>query len=220
MDNNPLVIDYYSDVLCIWAWISQRRLGELKDEWGSHVELRFHQINIFGDVEHRMATQWSQKGGYEGFARHVLESAAPYDNAPVNDNVWQDIRPRTSLNAHLVIKAVQIMEGQERSSDLSFLFQKCFFVDNIDIGLMPVLLDIARDQGFDIKNIQALIESGEAGAVLMNDYQKSKDLQIKGSPTYIMNNGRQVLFGNVGYRILRANIKEILSNPEHEASWC
>jgi predicted DsbA family dithiol-disulfide isomerase len=26
----PLVIDYYSDILCVWAWIAQRRIEELK----------------------------------------------------------------------------------------------------------------------------------------------------------------------------------------------
>lgn len=26
----PLVIDYYSDILCVWAWRVQRRIDELK----------------------------------------------------------------------------------------------------------------------------------------------------------------------------------------------
>ena len=41
------------------------------------------------------------------------------------------------------------------------------------------------------------------------------------SPTFIMNEGRQKLFGNVGYRGLEANVGELLrSAPEDEASWC
>jgi hypothetical protein len=37
----------------------------------------------------------------------------------------------------------------------------------------------------------------------------------------ILNQGRQKLFGNVGYRIIEANIQELLreANPD-QASWC
>lgn len=32
--------------------------------------------------------------------------------------------------------------------------------------------------------------------------------------------GRQVLYGNVGYRILNAHIEELAKTPTLEASWC
>ncbi|KZY34750.1 hypothetical protein A3729_18050 [Oleiphilus sp. HI0043] len=72
----------------------------------------------------------------------------------------------------------------------------------------------------DSDALKTLIDEGDAAALLMSDYQKAAELNIKGSPSWIMNNGRQELFGNVGYRILRANIKEVLSKPGYEASWC
>jgi predicted DsbA family dithiol-disulfide isomerase len=216
----PLVIDYFSDVLCIWAWIAQRRIEEMNDEWGGQVELRRHYINLFGDTETRMSKQWGDRGGYEGFGRHVQDAAAPYENAPVNPDVWKSVRPKTSLNAHLVLKACEIAYSAERSADLMLLIQKSFFVDNFDIGLMDNVLLLAEQSDLDRDALKALIDEGAAGASLMSDYQQAAELNIKGSPSWVMNNGRQELFGNVGYRILRANIKEVLSKPGHEASWC
>ncbi len=36
-----------------------------------------------------------------------------------------------------------------------------------------------------------------------------------------MNHGRQKLFGNVGYRLLEANVEELLRGASpSEASWC
>jgi len=33
--------------------------------------------------------------------------------------------------------------------------------------------------------------------------------------------GHQLLYGNVGYRLIEANVRELLHNPEAgEASWC
>ncbi len=57
-------------------------------------------------------------------------------------------------------------------------------------------------------------------AALLADYRKAGERGIKGSPSWVMNEGRQVLYGNVGYRILNANIEELLRHPDQEASWC
>ncbi len=45
---------------------------------------------------------------------------------------------------------------------------------------------------------------------------------VQGSPTYVFNEGRQMLYGNVGYRIIEANVRELLSAPAAagEPSWC
>lgn len=219
-NNEPLVIDYFSDVLCIWAWIAQRRIEEMKEEWGEQVLLRRHYINLFGDTKTRMAKQWGARGGYEGFGRHVQDAAAPYDNAPVNPEIWKTVRPKSSLNAHLVLKACELAYSPQRSADLMLLVQKSFFVDNLDVGLLDNVLLLAKQSGMDSDALKTLIDEGDAAALLMSDYQKAAELNIKGSPSWIMNNGRQELFGNVGYRILRANIKEVLSKPGYEASWC
>ena len=55
---------------------------------------------------------------------------------------------------------------------------------------------------------------------LSDDQRRAAELGVRGSPTWVLNSGRQILYGNVGYRILNANIEELLKNPAVEASWC
>lgn len=43
------VIDYYTDMLCVWAWIAQPRLEELQRQWGKQIEVRHRYVDIFGD---------------------------------------------------------------------------------------------------------------------------------------------------------------------------
>ena len=43
---------------------------------------------------------------------------------------------------------------------------------------------------------------------------------VVGSPAFMLGEGRQKLYGNVGYRILEANIQEVLADPSERASWC
>ena len=33
----PLEIDYYTDILYVWAWIAQRRIEELHQQWGERM---------------------------------------------------------------------------------------------------------------------------------------------------------------------------------------
>ena len=40
------------------------------------------------------------------------------------------------------------------------------------------------------------------------------------SPTMTFNEGRQTLAGNVGYRVVEANVRELIRNPHDQASWC
>ena len=216
----PLIVDYYSDVLCVWAWIAQRRNEELQEQWGDQVELRHHYLNVFGDTAARMEKQWADRGGYAGFGRHVVDSAAPYDEAPVNPLIWKTVRPSTSANAHLVLKGTAIIASPKAAIHLELAIRQAFYVDALDIGSVPVLLQIADAGGLDSNLIAKSLEDGSAVAALMTDYSAANQQNITGSPSWVMNEGRQTLYGNVGYQVLHANVKGLLSISGEEASWC
>ena len=64
------------------------------------------------------------------------------------------------------------------------------------------------------------MDSGEAYAQLSKDLDLVKEHTVTVSPTLIFNEGRQRLNGNVGYRVIEANIRELLNAPPGEQSWC
>ena len=222
----PLQIDYYTDLLCVWAWIAQRQIDEMTLQWGPQIQLNNHYTDIFGDVAGRMANQWKEKGGYDGFADHVQHSAAPYDNAPVHSELWRSVRPSSSFPAHLILKACLLSskasktEAEASTEALALTLRQAFFVEARDISDLQVLKMLARQAGFEPEALQPEIDSGRAAAAVMADYQKARQQQVKGSPSWVMNDGRQTLYGNVGYRVLHANIEEQLRHPEVEACWC
>ena len=55
---------------------------------------------------------------------------------------------------------------------------------------------------------------------LATDLERVAQLGVRASPTLDFNEGRQRLTGNVGYRILEANIQELLRTPAGQQSWC
>jgi predicted DsbA family dithiol-disulfide isomerase len=218
--NGPVVIDYYSDLLCVWAWIAQRRCEELQSRWGDRLELHPAWVDVFGDTHAKMSTAWQGRGGFDGFADHVHKAAARYESAPVHPAVWRSVRPTSSATGHLVLKAAALVAPGSDILALAADIRRAFFVDAVDISSLPRLLEILQGRGLPAEALRDCLTSGQALAALLSDYRRAEQRGIKGSPTWLMNDGRQLLYGNVGYRILHANVEELLHNPDHEASWC
>lgn len=220
IESKPLQIEYFSDILCIWAWIAQRRIDELEAALGKKISLKYQYVNVFGNVPQKMATQWASKGAYEGFAKHVLNAVLSHKDLEVNPAIWSKVRPVTSANAHLVLKAVELAHGSDQSVRMALAFRQGFFLDALDISNLDVLYTIVSAGELEVAPVQKEVVTGEAIAALAEDYHQAKLLGIKGSPSYVMDGGRQTLYGNVGYRVLLANAEELLKQPVNEASWC
>lgn len=110
------------------AWITQRRIDELNETLANKIELRYYYLDVFGDASNKIPRQWADRGGYAGFAKQVFDSAAPYPDAPINPNIWHKIRPTTSANAHLVLKAIELNYGKEKSIELALLIRQLFML--------------------------------------------------------------------------------------------
>jgi predicted DsbA family dithiol-disulfide isomerase len=213
-------LTYYSDVLCIWAYIAQARVDEIAHQFPDQVEIDFRFCSVFGDTANNIESAWRKRGGYAGFGQHVLDSVAAFPHLSVNPEIWQNCRPASSAPAHLILKSVQHID-KKKCAPILIAIREAFFSQCRDIAYWPVLLDIVTQAGISADEIQKVVDQGIAHAALEADMRDQKALLIQGSPSYILNDGRQKLYGNVGYSVIEANIKELLRSPESGlASWC
>ena len=81
-------LSYFSDVLCFWAFAAQVRLDELEEKFNEKILIEHHFISVFGDTEQRIGEGWSDRGGYAGFAQHVIDSAKAFPHISVNPGIW------------------------------------------------------------------------------------------------------------------------------------
>jgi predicted DsbA family dithiol-disulfide isomerase len=218
--DSAITIDYYTDVLCVWAWIAQVRLEEVHRQWGERISIRHRYVDIFGDCHRKIPGQWGEADGFEKFGAHVADSAARFEHCQVNPAIWSETRPRSSMQAHLVLKAVEVLAGQKAVEAAALRIRRAFFVDAQDVSDLTLLLELAAQEGVDRESLADTLRDGRASAELSTDLRAAADQGVKGSPTWVLNEGRQLLYGNVGYRILSANIEELLKHPDAEASWC
>ena len=223
----PIHISYYSDVLCIWAYLAQIRLDELKANFSDQVEINYHFFPVFGNAHEKLENRWRDRGGLRGYSDHVHTVAVKFPHINVHPDVWAVNTPTSATSCHLFLNAIQLLEIKNIIPKTEQLFEKAnwevrraFFEDVADVSDRQVQFQIAQKLGIPIAELQAQIDSGEAYALLSRDFELIREHTISVSPTLIFNEGRQRLNGNVGYRVIEANIRELLNNPEDEQSWC
>ncbi len=227
-------VEVFTDVLCIWAYGGQARLDQLRRDFGDRVSLEHRFIPLFGAARSRIERDWAGHGGYAGFNRHLREVASDWSHVRLHPELWLDNRPASSTLAHLYIKAAQRLEhegrladtadrssGRSTAEEYAWRIRCAFFADNRDIGRPDELERIAGELGLPPGALREEIAGGEAPAALHRDTEARDEYLVPGSPTLVFNAGRQRLYGNVGYRIIEANIRELFRDPQYgEASWC
>lgn len=228
----PVRLTYFSDVLCVWAYVAQIKLERLDAAFGDRIAFEARFCPVFTDAHAKIEAAWAGRGGYEGFSAHLAHVAADFPHVTIHDRLWLDVRPRSSTGAHLFLKAVELVE-EEAGAPASRRFcgslvdraawalRHAFFAEARDISDWDVHAEVAAALGLDYARIEARIRSSEAVARLDADLKLGEAQGVKGSPTFVMNEGRQKLYGNVGYRLLEANVEELLrQRGTDEASWC
>ncbi len=225
----PIRIFYFSDVLCVWAYIAQIRLDELKTKFPTQISIEPHFTPVFGDAQRKLTQRWQDRGGFNGYNHHVLEVAAKFNHISIHPEIWTRSIPTSSTSCHLFLRAVKLLEdkgtvkGKDGNTMMEILtraFRQAFFTELADISDRKIQLQIAKELGLPVNKIKAEIDSGAAYAELSHDFDLTKEHNVTVSPTLIFNEGRQRLNGNVGYRVIEANIRELLTNPPNEQSWC
>lgn len=216
---------HFSDVLCIYAYVAEARIDELKRAFGVEVSLDFHYCQVFGDTQEKIGVGWGDRGGFAGYNQHILQVASRFEHVKLHPELWTKHPPTGSLSPHLFVKAVSVLEvkgaaaaGSAERTDRAL--RRAFFEEARDVSARAEQLALAEEIGIDRGALDDCFERGLAHAALARDFELARKHDILMSPTLIFNEGRQRLNGNVGFRIIEANVRELLRLPAHEASWC
>jgi predicted DsbA family dithiol-disulfide isomerase len=224
-------VTYFTDILCVWAYVSQVRVDALNTTFGDTLRLEHRFCSVFGDSVKKINGAWKDKGAYEGFNLHLRHVAKKFPHVKLHPDIWLAVRPLSSASPQLFLKAVQRWANTLVASKdecglaifdrVMWAFRCAFFQDCRDISRWSIQCEVAESAGVNVDAVLELIHCGKAFADLSSDYQDADKMRIEGSPSLVLNEGRQKLYGNVGFRVMQANIQELIRTPHRdEASWC
>jgi predicted DsbA family dithiol-disulfide isomerase len=232
-------IVYFSDVLCVWAYVGQIRVETLRERFGSRVQVTDRFINVYGDVEARIRDKAGDQAGdpREAYATKMRGVAERFEHTSMHPDVFTRVVPRSSNQAHLVLAGVRALIREGRLDDatdasthggayrvfrLARRVRRAFFEEARDVGDLGVVYELLEEEGVPRAPVEDALRDGRAMAELSQDFLQKDRNGVTGSPTYVLDGGRQKLFGNVGYKIIDANVTELLDagRPDRGASWC
>ena len=213
-------IQHFSDVLCVWAYVGQARINELCRVHGSEIELEYHFVDVFGDVPGRLTERWSSKGGLAAYSKHVIDVVNRFEHVRVHDEVWIHSPPNSSLACHQFLHAVQLAHGCCALERAAWALREAFFARAEDVSQRNIQLQIVEKLGLSLDAVEKHLASGKAAAQVSADLRMASEQGITVSPTLVFNEGRQMLKGNVSYRVIDANLRELLNDDPAGQSWC
>jgi predicted DsbA family dithiol-disulfide isomerase len=230
----PVSILHYSDLLCIWAYASEIRLDELRRTLGPRITVVRRLLSVFGDTATKIGVGWAERGGFEGYASHMREVADRFSHVSVHADVWTRVRPTSSLTVHALFKAAEGLSAEEPGlglpestyggrtplEEFGWQLRLAFFRDARDISRVDVGVEVAAELGLPVGPLRERLSDGTAWAALSADLSRALADGVHASPCFLLDGRRQVLTGNISYRVLEANVLGLLDHPGDRASWC
>jgi predicted DsbA family dithiol-disulfide isomerase len=221
----PIRITHFSDALCVWAYVSQVRMDELQKNFPGSVAIDTRYFHVFGNVANKIDTGWKDRGGLRAYREHVQSVVDKFGHVTLHAQAWERSKPQSSMPSHLFLCAIKLLDsGKDVPGGLqaraAWAVREAFFKEGADISQREVLLGVAEQIGVPRPEVEQILGSGAAHAALCEDLDLARQHGIQASPTLLFNEGRQRLTGNVGYRIIEANVRELLEGAPGQLSWC
>jgi predicted DsbA family dithiol-disulfide isomerase len=221
----PIHVMCFTDVLCIFCYAADIRFERLKKEFSDQVRLTYHFMPVYGDVRRRLDKSGKSDAEYGAMARDIGDR---FEHVEVHHDIFRKEIPSSSSSAHLYLSAIKLLEesgtiardGQSAFERVMWQVREAFFRDLVDVSRRDRLDAIAEQEGIPLDEISKIIDSGQAFAELSHDMDLQREYKVSVTPTLVFNEGRQQLNGNVGYRVIEANIRELINKPAGEMSWC
>jgi predicted DsbA family dithiol-disulfide isomerase len=216
---------YWSDPLCIWAFVAQAKLDRVLVDLGAHLVVGYRIVPVFGSIHWRFTEgPWAKEGvdGRVNATRVIAEGGGRVD---VTGECWRKATPASSWAPAAAIKAVFAIEARAEipagsGARYQGALRERFFVNEENIASRDVQLSVAEAHGLPRVPIERHLDDGSALAAVWEDHNEKERLRIQGSPTYVFDGGRAMLYGNFDYGMLRSTIEELLRGSHPGCSAC
>jgi len=225
MSADRIPFTYWSDPLCIWAFVAQQKLDRILDEHGPSLDVDYRVVPVFGSVRWRFAHGPWTSDGVAGRVEATRRIVREHGREDVSGACWQKDPPASSWSPGMAIKAVCALEREESiapgtGARYQRHLREAFFVEERNVARREVQLELL--EAFDVRRgaVEARLDDGSALAALWEDHRDREARQIQGSPTFELQEGRAKLYGNFPYGILEALVDELVRGLHVGASQC
>ncbi len=217
--------EYWSDPLCIWAFVAQPKLEAVLERHGTFLKPRYRVVPVFGSVPQKFSTgSWSEAGP-QGRAEATQRIAQQHGHDDVDGSCWLNDCPASSWACGAALAAVFSMVEREtlglsQGERFQWRMRERFFVDNKNVARRDVQLELAEECGVPVAALEQKLDEGAGLSALWEDHARRESLGLRGSPTFVFDGGRAMLYGNFSEAVLGATVEELVKGLVAGGSDC
>jgi predicted DsbA family dithiol-disulfide isomerase len=166
------VVEIWSDLHCPWATVAITRLRRARDE---------HGLDVVFD-QRPWPLEWVNE---QGTPRDIVSSevALLASSEPDLFSFYRDPSwPSTFLPAFELVAAARRVGGLRAAEDMDFAIRRRFFRESGDMSQRHELRQAVAEAGLDVDTVLKVWERDPVRADVVDDYARSTDLPIQGSP--------------------------------------
>ena len=181
-----MVIDIFSDYLCPWCFLGERRLRRVLDDLKAPVEVRFRAYLLRAGLPpeglDRRAMLAQRYGAEADPARVPARLAETAAEEGIEFNYAAMDRVPNTLPAHRLMAALQAQGAPAESRWMlaDWLFQ-AYFQEGVDISDSAWLLRLAGEAGIAAAE-EVLAEEGTAADLVAADLAEAREKDVVGVP--------------------------------------
>lgn len=170
-------VTIWSDIHCPWATVAVHRLRSARD--AEDLDVLFDQRPWPLELVNRAgAPRWIVEPETAVLSNHEPEIFARFDNPS-----W----PSTFLPAFELVAAARRAHGIRAAEDVDYQLRLAFFRNSIDVSVRAGLEQALRAASkrapeLDVARILAIWDRETVRADVLDDYRRSQQLAIEGSP--------------------------------------
>lgn len=183
-------IELYSDPVCPWCYIGTRRLERaraMRPDVPVRIRWRAFQLNPW------MPPEGMSRTDYLAAKFGAADATRAYENIR-RIGVGEDIvfnfdaieRAPNTVDAHRLIRWAGQAEPTRGEAVMADALFNAYFQEARDIGLKPVLIDIADSVGFDGDAAARLLAGDEDKEAVRAEDANARQMGIQGVPCFII----------------------------------
>lgn len=183
-------VDIWSDVICPFCYVGEKRLEHVAAEMGIRLEVVWHSFQLEPDAPIAHPTpnikliaakyQCSLEQAYQ----HQRNVQAMCESEGI-DFKWEDVKPGNTRNAHKVIQKAQL-EGLGTSAAEAFF--EAYMNQGQIIGDPDVAKAIGVSVGLTQDDVEESLTDRAFEDLIVADQQTAYDINITGVPFFIFDN--------------------------------
>jgi predicted DsbA family dithiol-disulfide isomerase len=189
-------IEIYSDVVCPWCWIGERRLfAALPASAEVTVRWRAFQLDPSATSDGKPLVEWlsGRYGGVDN-ARRMFTNVTSVASTVGLDMRFEKAVAANTFDAHRLIWWAGTPSGGLDQRPMVEALHQTHFTDGLDIGSRSDLASVAASLGHDLSWVREMLESDTGVAEVQAELSEARALGVNSVPTFVFD-GQYALSG-------------------------